>query len=971
MLRSSTWLSGLAVVLVASCATGGPDDDPKVDVIKPDVQDVSAPLSELAKLPVPERADLRAHEAEPVRPIPHMRAQAATLGHDPVVQSAVGTAAIASPSVTFEGMGSGLAGFTVQSAPPDTDGDIGPNHYVQIVNSGVTIFSRTGAKLLGPVNTNTLWNGFSGACATTNDGDGVVRYDRIADRWVIAQFSVNGGNGPFFQCVAVSTTPDPTGTFNRYQFSYSGFNDYPKMGLWPDGYYTTFNIFNATSGAFQGAKVCAYDRAKMLTGAAATMQCFDTSTAFGGLLASDLDGPTLPPAGSPNYILALDTTALDFWKFHVDFTTPANSTFTGPTTIPVASYSALCGGNTCVTQPGTTQQLDSLADRLMNRVVYRRFSDHEALLVSHAVTAGSGGGVRWYEVRTPATTPTMFQQGTYAPDSAFRWMSSMAFDSAGDIAMGFSTSSSTINPSIRYTGRLVGDAAGTMGQGEATLIAGTGSQTGSNLSRWGDYSSLNIDPTDDCTFWYTQEYEAANGAFNWRTRIGSFKFPSCGAATNDFNVTVTPTSRTVAAGATTTYTVNTAVLSGAAQSVALSVSGLPAGVTGSFSPTSVTAGGSSTLTLTAAATAGATTAQFTITGTGASATHTASASVTVTNANAAPTVSITAPANGATVSGTAVAVTATAADSDGTVASVKFDLPDGTSVTDTSAPFSTTWNSTAVADGGGYVIRATATDNLGAASTTSVTVTVANGTGGCINKTFSATDVPIAIPDNNATGITSSIPVTGNGTVASLSLSLNITHTFRGDLVVTLISPGGTQFVVSNRVGGSADNIVITNQAVTTFNGQTAAGTWKLQVKDLAGADVGTLNSWSMAIVGNCTATVHWSGSATPNLPTIDNGSACTSLTVATTGGDSAVAKLDISGRHDFRSILRGTLAHNGTTVAAFPTGTFPTGSGTFSFTGRAVPGLTGDAAGTWTLCIIDTDAFGDTGTLNTWSVHD
>ena len=248
------------------------------------------------------------------------------------------------------------------------------------------------------------------------------------------------------------------------------------------------------------------------------------------------------------------------------------------------------------------------------------------------------------------------------------------------------------------------------------------------------------------------------------------------------------------------------------------------------------------------------------------------------------------------------------------------------------------------------------------------------GGGGCVNGTFTSTNVGLAIPDNNATGITSTNVVTGTGNVGSLSLSLNITHTFRGDLVVTLIAPDNTQFVVSNRAGGSADNIIITNQAITTFNGHVAAGTWKLKVQDLAAADVGTLNSWSLNIVGNCGGgggAVNWSGAASPNLATIDNGTACTSLTVPSTpGSDSSLAKLDISGRHDFCSILRGTLAHNGTTVAAFPTGTFPAGACNFSFTSRAVPGLSGDASGTWTFCIVDTDAFGDTGTLNTWSVH-
>src|SRR5262245_27435957 len=248
-----------------------------------------------------------------------MRFQSTEQVLDPVLQDAVGSGPfIPSPITTFEGMGTGLPGFTVQSAPPDTDGDVGPNHYVQIVNSSVTIFSKTGAKLLGPMPTNTLFNGFNGACANTDDGDGTVRYDRIADRWVIAQFSVAGGNGPFFQCIAVSTGPDPTGSYARYQFSFEAFNDYPKFALWPDAYYVTFNMF--PNNSFAGARSCAVDRTKMLTGAAATMQCFNTGNQFGGLLASDLDGATPPPAGSPNYEIALGTgtTDLAFFKFHVD-----------------------------------------------------------------------------------------------------------------------------------------------------------------------------------------------------------------------------------------------------------------------------------------------------------------------------------------------------------------------------------------------------------------------------------------------------------------------------------------------------------------------------------------------------------------------------------------------------------------------------------------------------------------------------
>jgi len=314
-------------------------------------------------------------------------------------------------------------------------------------------------------------------------------------------------------------------------------------------------------------------------------------------------------------------------------------------------------------------------------------------------------------------------------------------------------------------------------------------------------------------------------------------------------------------------------------------------------------------------------------------------------------------------------VTATAADSNGTVASVKFTLPDGTTVTDTTAPYATSWNSATVADGAGYAIRAQATDNLGATSTVAtVSVNVSNSVG-CINGSFAATGLPLSIPDNNATGITSSVNVTGTGKVGAMELSLRITHPYKGDLVVTLVSPAGTSYSVSNRAGGSADNIVLTNSLVSAFNGQTAAGTWQLKVQDRAGADLGTLDSWSIAITGDCSLPTGWSASATPNLPLVDNGQACTSLTV-TGEGNAADVKLDLSGTHAWRSILRGTLAHGGTTVEAFPVNTFASNTGTFTLSSRAVAGLSGSATGTWTLCIVDTDAYGDSGTLASWAVH-
>src|SRR5246500_1243159 len=496
--------------------------------------DVSLPLSEMIKHAPP--PSLARRRVEPMKRIP-LPPELTAAQQDPVIQ--VGTVAPATPPVTlgFEGLGNGQYGFSVTGAPPDTEGTVGATQYVQWVNTSFAVFNKsTGALIAGPTAGNTLWSGFGGGCQTNNDGDPIVLYDKLAQRWVFSQFSVS--TTPYLQCIAVSTTSDATGTYNRYSFQYSNFDDYPKMSVWPDAYYETFNMF-AGGTTFVGADACAYNRNAMLAGTAATQVCFQQGTSVGGLLPSDLDGTTAPPAGSPNYMLYFGTNNLNLFKFHVDFTTPSNSTFTGPTVINVAAFSPLCGGGTCVPQPSTTQQLDSLADRLMYRLAYRNFGTHESLVVNHSVVAGSGGGIRWYEIQNPSGTPTVAQQSTFAPDSNYRWMGSIAMDKSGDIAVGYSVSSSSLDPSIRFAGRIPTDPTSTL-EAETNVVTGTGSQT-TGLGRWGDYSAMQVDPVDDCTFWYTQEYIKSNGIYNWNTRIANFKFPNCTSGTSSFSLTVTLT----------------------------------------------------------------------------------------------------------------------------------------------------------------------------------------------------------------------------------------------------------------------------------------------------------------------------------------------------------------------------------------------------------------------------------------------
>jgi hypothetical protein len=517
------------------------------------------------------RATMSARSTHPLRRLPPLAGGSPNQLTAPVQLGPV-TKAIPATSSNFDGISDGVAGFTVGAAPSDQNGAVGPNDYVQIVNTDVAVYNKTsGALLSGPVAINSLWSGFGGLCESDNDGDPVANYDRAADRWVLSQFAVSGADGvgtPFLECVAVSTSSDPTGTYTRYAFPYADFNDYPKFGVWPDGYYVTFNFFDPITSNFVGGEVCAYDRGRMLAGLSATQQCF-TQANFGGLLPSDLEGAAAPPAGSPNYIVAINTSSsLAFWKFHVDWGTPGNSTLTGPTSIAVNSFAEACGGGTCIPQTGTAEQLDSLADRLMYRLDYRNFGDHEALVVNHSITAGSSVGIRWYEIRVAGGTPSLFQQGTYAPDSSYRWMGSIAMDKLGDMGLGFSVSSSTLHPEIHYTGRLVTDAAGTMAQGEGTIINGAGSQLDSPqpLSRWGDYSDITVDPTDDCTFWYTNQYIPADGEFNWKTKIASFAFPSClsggstATATSTATRTVTPTFTVTLTKTSTPTVTNTATV---------------------------------------------------------------------------------------------------------------------------------------------------------------------------------------------------------------------------------------------------------------------------------------------------------------------------------------------------------------------------------------------------------------------------
>jgi hypothetical protein len=512
-------------------------------------------LRKVHPIPPPRRGDGdgEAHR-EPVRPVPPTEVG----GPDGPRQQIEG-ASVSAPTpagVAFDGIGVGLGGFSPSSNPPDVNGRVGGSQYVQWNNSSFAVFSKTtGALLYGPAAGNTLFQSLGGPCATHNDGDPVVSYDLLAGRWVLSQFVVEATPNASHQCFAVSVTDDALGSYYLYDFvtDPTNFVDYPHTGVWPDGYYMTTHVFNPAGTAQVAARVHVFERDKMLLGLPARQVQKDLKkdgTAFQyGFVPADLDSLTPPPAGEPSFILGPNgqfTNRTDSTRVAVTWGVTPTITLTEATITTIGIATPTCVSNTngrdCVPQPSpavAADYLDNISFHYMYRLAYRNFGGspvQESLVVS-APTAGSAsspghGAIKWIEFRNAGgltTTPTVFQSGTFDPDTAYRWLPSIAMDKDHNIAVGYSKSSTSIKPGIYMTGRLGTDTINTMGA-ETTVQAGVGSQTSGAGNRWGDYSAMTLDPVDQCTFWYTNEYLKANGAFNWSTRVATYKFPSCTAA---------------------------------------------------------------------------------------------------------------------------------------------------------------------------------------------------------------------------------------------------------------------------------------------------------------------------------------------------------------------------------------------------------------------------------------------------------
>ncbi|MCP4152702.1 MAG: hypothetical protein GY757_33515 [bacterium] len=451
---------------------------------------------------------------------------------DPVVQSDFGLTreqlATEDPIANFAGMNlnSNGAGW-----PPDTTGDVGSTYFVQAVNSSMAIYRKSDGQLMSSATFDDFFGGtgISGTpCDDENNGDPLVLYDQYNQRWFVLDFAWESSqnDGSYFS-IAASKTSDPTGDWWQYAFRADDtlMDDYPKAGVWHDGIYITANMFQF-SGSYQGAKVWALKTPELYQGTITSQYVYDTSDEAWSIMPSNARGTTPPASTEPNYMFSMDcdefggssTDGLYVWKYDVDWTNSSNTTWTGPTKLSSAAFTVTGTG---VPQQGSSVSVDSLAGRLMYTAMYRKYSTYNSVYLSHVADYSSRRAMRWYEVRiSSGGTPSIYQQSTFSPDSNHRWMGSIAADKWGSVALAYSISSSSMYPAIAYTGRVVGDTLSTLPQGEKTLIAGTGAQT--SYSRWGDYSTLSVDPSDDETFWYTQEYYTSTGT-NWQTRIGSFK----------------------------------------------------------------------------------------------------------------------------------------------------------------------------------------------------------------------------------------------------------------------------------------------------------------------------------------------------------------------------------------------------------------------------------------------------------------
>jgi subtilisin-like proprotein convertase family protein len=915
--------------------------------------------------------------------------------------------------------------------PPDTVGDVGPNHYVQAVNVAFRVYDKAGAPLTPVRSIGDLFGTIPGPCAGDESGDPIVLYDSFADRWLISQFCTVA-NPNNHQLIAISQTSDPTGAYYLYDFMMPNnkFNDYPKFGVWPDGYYMTDNQFNQAGTAFLGGGAFAFDREKMLAGDPnASFIYFDLQPldpTIGGMLPSDADGLNPPAPGTPNvfaYFIATEfgdaSDGIRVFDFHADFDVPANSTFTERPESPIAVAAfdpSTPPGLDDIEQPppanNATSALDSISDRLMHRLQYRNFGTHQSLIANHTVNVGTGttqalhqAGVRYYELRNTAGVYGVNEQATFAPDTVNRWMASAAMDHQGNLAVGWSVSDAvSVFPGIRYAGRLATDPANGLFQGEATMQAG-GFIQANTLSRWGDYSSMNVDPIDDCTFWYTQEYFLADEATTaeWHTRVGSFKVnPACQApaqGTLAVNVTNCDSGLPVQGAA---ITVNNNLQGSTSPTGAFGSQLAPGTYTVTISATNyfpvtingvvITNGNTTTINQCILGFPSITAAGATITDESCSpADNALSPGETVTvdfglkNSGTAATSNLV-----ATLQATGGVTNPSGPQNYGSIP------PDNTTVV--TRPFTFTVDPSVPC---GDVVTATFQLQDGATDLGTVTFTLRVGVGvGSTTATYSSGNIAVPITDNTTSEVSINVP--DNGLVQDVNVRVRLNHTFDGDLEIRLVHPDGTQVLLADNRGAGGDNFgtgandcsgtptVFDDEAAVTIasgsapfsgsfrpesplsvlDGKLSPGTWKVRVTDTANMDTGTIGCVQLEITRARFACCGVAGT-----PDIQAGSAilttesCPPDNDAIDPGERVTVNLELhnNGTGATNNLVATLVTGGGVSSPSLPqsygvltttAGSTPSATRDFTFTASGVCG--GSITATWNL----TDGATDLGTV-------
>jgi len=792
--------------------------------------------------------------------------------------------------------------------PPDTSAAVGVNYVIQAINGSAattyTIYNKAnGALAAGPIAFGSLFSDPSNLCATSGGGDPIVLFDELANRWLISEFtSPFAGN---FFCVYISKTSDPiTGGWWSYRFEAQSFPDYPKYGVWDDAYYVGTNESAAP-------RVYAMDRSNMLTGSAATMQTKNVTPSLAGFgfqmtIPATVDGATGAPGGSPGiFVRHRDDEVhnagsnnetedyLDLYEFSVDFANPSNTTLTGPVSLAIAEFdSDLCGLSSfqCVEQPSpSAPSLDPLREVVMWRLQYRNTGAYEKLVGSQATDVNGADriGVRWWELRRSGGAWGLEQEGTYAPsgDSHSRWMSSASSDTSGNIAVGYSVGSSTLSAGIRYSGRLSTDPAGTLTQSETTIQSGSGSQ---NFERWGDYSAMTVDPSDGCSFWYTNEYVVANGT--WATKVASFKFDACGSP--GFTLSGSNLVQSICSPSPLTdIPLTVGSVSGFTDPVTLSFVDLFSGFSGAFSTNPVTPSGTSTASVSIVNSFGVLGTQNFLIRATASGVPDQEVAVDLSVFGLVPfTPTLSLPADGATtlseqplLSWTLDVATAEnfllELDDDPGFGSIDYSANTGTS---TVHHVATPLNPATT-----YSWRVNASNACGNAASPSAVRTFTTPASACRNPALAIPDAGVAAQD--------SLVIASSATIENLEPSLKITHTYVGDLSVTLTHVDtGTSVLVVDRPGvpalgtfgcsrddidvilsdfgtGSVEDqcnvtspaisdIRTPNNPLSIFDGEDTAGTWQISVQDNVAADLGTLDEWCLLVPEPGSATMLCSG---------------------------------------------------------------------------------------------------------------